>query len=105
MSEFSGLVEFPPRCLCVHAIDGYETYAIDSTTIGVRPKWISVKDEINLPEHLCCYFVTDGINVTMAYYDFSGFVGYDWNLIKIVTHWMPLPNPPENIHTLLKTEE
>jgi hypothetical protein len=29
----------PAQCLCIHAIDGDETYKIDNNTIGVRPIW------------------------------------------------------------------
>ncbi len=35
----------PSKCLCIHALDGYETYKIDDNTIGVRPIWISVNDK------------------------------------------------------------
>jgi hypothetical protein len=33
----------PQKCLCIHALDGYETYKIDDHTIGVRPFWYDAK--------------------------------------------------------------
>jgi hypothetical protein len=30
------------KCLCIHALDGFETYKIDIDTIGVRPIWYEV---------------------------------------------------------------
>ncbi len=33
----------PQKCLCIHALDGFETYKIDDHTIGVRPFWHDAK--------------------------------------------------------------
>lgn len=45
----------PSKCLCIHALDGYETYKIDNNTIGVRLIWFDVKH--NLPKKAGVYWV------------------------------------------------
>lgn len=114
----SGENPLPSRCLCIHALDGYETYKVDDHTIGVRPIWISVKDKLPLPYDWVLVFAsTNGTNepnpMTLArlipghtiweflyeYADTSGAGVYqdlEWPVkMDEITHWMPLPNPPE----------
>jgi hypothetical protein len=73
-------------------MDGCETYKIDEYTIGVRLKWISVKDR--LPIKTVSVLVFDGsyIDVMEYWYDEEGKPKYP--LIKNITHWMPLPEKP-----------
>lgn len=33
----------PQKCLCISALDGYETFMINENTIGVRPFWKDAK--------------------------------------------------------------
>lgn len=88
-----------PKFLCIHALDGYETYAIDDVKIGVRPLWISVKDR--LPNDDGRVLGTDGkkheivccINSDCEWVGATNY-GYLMSLQK-VTHWMPLPKLPE----------
>jgi len=58
-------------------------------------EWISVEDR--LPEtKKKILFIIDGTNMVTGFYSYTfnefrvGFRGY-----KNVTHWMPLPDPPE----------
>ena len=43
MHEIEVSVCQPPKCLCIHALEGYETYKIDDHTIGVRLIWFDAK--------------------------------------------------------------
>ena len=75
--------------------DNCETYVVDENTIGVRPKWISVKDR--KPDN--CEEVL--INFGDDCYALGSLVGKRWysfesRLLKKVTHWMPLPKPPKD---------
>jgi hypothetical protein len=58
-------------------------------------KWISVKDR--LPENENEYIVC-GINVTTLNYINGEWFSDVFNTVidkKLITHWMPLPEPPE----------
>ncbi len=84
-----------PKCLCIHALDGYETYKIDDNTIGVRPIWFHfLKDDARFENH-CSYLVSDGTFVTTAWFDGDEFVGCESDLIGEIKFWMPFPNRPE----------
>lgn len=52
-------------------------------------RWISVSESKPKENHEV-YLVSDGINVTSAYWDFSGFVGLKVAIGEI-THWMEYP--------------
>lgn len=86
-----------------------EQPTVDAADV-MRGMWISVKD--GLPDSNGLYIVTacdegcsagegiwyDTVVVTAEYYDvswtwFEG--GSEYDLSGIVTHWMPLPEPPE----------
>lgn len=69
--------------------------------------WISVKERLPAPEH-GSILVTDGENICIHYrtskhqakdekYPYEMSTLYDQNSISPgeVTHWMPLPKPPE----------
>jgi hypothetical protein len=61
--------------------------------LAAAPQWISVKDR--LPE--------DASDVLIVWVDGVSIACYDdgWNkigtMLRSVTHWMPLPNPPEEV--------
>ncbi len=84
-------------CKHIHALDGYETYAIDQFTIGVRPKWTPVENK--LPEdHERVIVFDQELGVCMAYrrvdewyYYLGGDSSFGVPLFH-VTHWMPLPS-------------
>ena len=75
------------------------------------PKWISVKDR--LPEEsgnyiVCCddsscsygegIWYSSDVVVVSEYYEGSWIWyegGTEWSLENIVTHWMPIPQPPK----------
>lgn len=87
----------PSKCLCIHALDGYETYKIDDNTIGVRPIWIPFKENDSRLENHSSYIVTDGRFVTEAYYDVNEFVGCEEDIVGEITHWMNWPKPPSKL--------
>lgn len=66
-------------------------------------EWISVEDMVpelkGTNQEVCC-LVTNGAVIHMAYYTLSGWHFCESGQIKEpmfydVTHWMPLPEPPE----------
>ena len=60
-----------------------------------QPKWISVNDR--MPEHRAMYITCDELNIVEATM-FDGNEDAVWNTVAgaKVTHWMPLPEPPED---------
>jgi hypothetical protein len=92
------------KCLCMHALNGYETYAIDDHTIGVRPIWNVFNDDDKRLENHKSYYITDGKNCDLAYWDMDRFVGQDDYCVAPVTHWMELP-PPPSTNLLPKSNE
>jgi hypothetical protein len=54
-------------------------------------KWISVEDR--LPEESCIVLVYHkGLGVMVSFYDKK----INWGILRAsITHWMPLPDPPE----------
>ena len=57
------------------------------------PKWIPVKER--LPERCNFCLVADFGDVCEAYYNSDGVWFSQGNQLKGVSHWMPLPQPPE----------
>lgn len=58
--------------------------------------WISVKDR--LPEKWCPVLVSNGLLVNEGYLDDQGKwkrFDEDFYIFSEITHWMPLPKPPE----------
>ena len=101
---------FPSKCLCIHALDGYETYKIDDSTIGVRPIWFNVKDRLPANDDDYLTYVMDNgcsyrIEVQRFYKNPRILKGIyadsstHWEKTtwddNIVTHWMPLPETPD----------
>lgn len=64
---------------------------------GKRNEWISVKDR--LPEPGNMYLVWDGEcdECYLAHIDPDNgrWIGFNFFYMDHITHWMPLPNPPE----------
>ncbi len=83
-------------CKHIHALDGYETYAIDQFTIGVRPSWINVTNRLPEPDVMVLTYgnhvdgVKIGYIVSEVHPPLWSRVLYD-DQCKI-THWMPLPS-------------
>jgi len=96
LPEFLPIPDFPPRCLCVQALDGYETYKLEDNIIGVRPIWFSVKDRLP-PENIRVLILCkDGyIEIEKITYPKDNNL---WSCIskEDITHWMPLPQPPKD---------
>ncbi len=61
-------------------------------------RWIPVEDA--LPDDRKCVLVTDGEDIEITYFDGSDWemrdqYGNHYELYGAITHWMPLPEPPE----------
>ena len=71
---------------------------VPPASVNARSKteWISVKDR--LPgRYKSCIVCSEHGNIRICYCDFNGkwFESrYNGNLVKYITHWMPLPAPP-----------
>lgn len=92
---------------------GEKATAIRNGIIALREKaqhWISVKDKLPIKDSLVLLYLTDGnqhkITTGKIYtsddpkFDGEFCVGFDslspdFLIRDTVTHWMPLPNPPE----------
>lgn len=85
----------PQKCLCTHALNGYETYNIDAFTIVVRPLWNRFDPKDERLENHCSYLVSDGNFVSTAWFDCNEFVGCEAEMLGEITHWMPFPNGPK----------
>jgi hypothetical protein len=62
-------------------------------------EWISINDR--LPESAVPVLVTDGLQICIAFIQtlnkkFTQINTWDDWIHESVSHWMPLPNPPEN---------
>lgn len=64
---------------------------------AARPKWISVEDRLPENDDNYLVFTSDRNEKEIAtYYGDGEWLTHDLiNLIPLVTHWMPLPEPPE----------
>lgn len=64
---------------------------------AAQPKWISVKEKLPENDDNYLVFTSDRNDAVIAtYYGDGEWLEYDLtNLIPLVTHWMPLPEPPE----------
>jgi hypothetical protein len=72
--------------------EAYETYIIDTNTVGIRPKWHDVKVSFpNYPGDYLCYG-KNGIGIE-RYYNHM-FFGENDQSDDEVTHWMILPERP-----------
>ncbi|MCV7756373.1 DUF551 domain-containing protein [Escherichia coli] len=73
----------------------------DGPTPGTPDSWISCSDR--MPKGYADVLVTDGEHVEVKWWDESGY----WNswtelnsdiLAHEITHWMPLPEPPQEVN-------
>lgn len=93
----------PGEQISFKGLDGYETYA-EGSCIFIRPKWISVKDQLPPRSSQEQYFITDGESIGFSYFgcndrgfEHDEFIGGECSesLQQNITHWMPLPQLPK----------
>ncbi len=63
------------------------------------PKWFSVKEKLPENDDKYLVFTSDRNDVVIAtYYGDGEWLDYDFtDLIPLVTHWMPLHEPPKGV--------
>ena len=63
--------------------------------LEAQQRWIPVGER--LPEDWTMVLFTNGVTRGIGQFDKDGFYDYwyEYSFNKPVTHWMPLPNPPE----------
>lgn len=90
-----------------YAINEIREYIDDMPIVEAEPaKWVSVKDRLPEPNTEVLVYIKypqpvlsldTGIkkkaNIKKLFFDGEGFVSYDYGKL---THWMPLPEPPES---------
>ncbi len=90
----------PSQDIKIIGIEGYETYRIDDSSIGVRPKWISVKDRLPPDdEDVLVNARQNGIytaHLTIRNDWICSCLCYEGSFLNNITHWMPLPEPPND---------
>lgn len=91
-------------CSCVHALDGFETYKVDESTIGIRPIWFdAIKNPPPAMKDVLLVYegrVITGWNESTQSEEDPSYCSCEINDCFIgtegVTHWMPIPKPPED---------
>lgn len=92
------------NCICVlfkHCIDQIEHDQKEIETLRAKlPKWISVKERLpidRLKKYLVAFRDAGGSIVDMArYFPSDGWTCDNWDVPQnLITHWMPLPEPPK----------
>lgn len=92
----------PQKCLCIHALDGFETYKIDENTIGVRAIWYDARTNppkkkgrylimttfINPCKSLDC-IVREDVPFVSNYLPEKGWLSKCDE--HVITHWMEIP--------------
>ncbi len=102
----------------MQGLDGYETFVIDSHTVGIRPKWISVKERLpDFYDYVLVLADNPGTNepkpISIARvriqdekwefcegkdpeWVYGAYMDIEYSIEKNdITHWMPLPQPPK----------
>ena len=76
----------------MEAHDNLEEYIAE---LEAAQRWIPVSER--LPEDWTMVLFTNGVTRGIGQFDKDGFYDYwyEYSFNKPVTHWMPLPNPPE----------
>jgi len=113
--------DYKEKCMCIHALDGYETYAIDDDKIGIRPIWYDVKNRLpelknNQPysDDVLVFCISHGepneMGFPNTYPKGETYLSIDrlvlWSDTQKISfrcdrfygkvlHWMELPKPPE----------
>ncbi len=88
-----------PKPITFKCEDGFETYAIDESTIGVRPKWVSVQEK-EPPKDLELLGYENGKKFIFSYRMGSFHECSQSEIAYEVspTHWMHLPKTTHKKH-------
>ena len=75
---------------------GRVLYIIDQMPTITMPQWISVEDKWPQNGEWILAYLSDGNMISGSYYDAMGFaLDYHYEGQGEITHWMPLPEPPD----------
>lgn len=91
LSQQTGTIDVDCGCVTTEAFFHWMRTAYDA---GNYPGWIPVSDR--LPEAAITVLISNGADIGKAYWLDEW--GYDFAGDKVpgdVTHWMPMPNPPQ----------
>lgn len=89
----------PEQPLSFCADEGYETYKIDDNTIGVRPVWIKMSDRLPAyNQEILAWgpLLRSPYHMTFRKEFYNLWVEVIIGSMENITHWMPLPKPPED---------
>lgn len=67
---------------------------------AATPQWISVEDKLPdafKPVIICRKYVKGTLRIEQGYWDVNGWWMIYGARVKRVTHWMPMPEPPEEV--------
>lgn len=87
--------------LCKYALDLIERLTAENAALREKvPQWISVEDRLpidRLSKYLVAFRDAGGSIVDMArYFPSDGWTCDNWEVPQnLITHWMPLPEAPE----------
>lgn len=64
-----------------------------------------VLDAWGIPSEVIVYSSDLEPNIALAWYEDGKWKHDEWGVLKGVTHWMPLPEPPSTVWILQVTED
>lgn len=76
--------------------DWVQSAIATAPTVPAYEQWISVEDKWPQNGEWILVYLSDGNMICGSYYDAMGFaLDYYYEDMGQITHWMPLPEPPE----------
>lgn len=83
--------------MVIHTLPVVFDLVNEQKTVAAEPKWISVKERLPEDDEHYLVWCSDNNSRELALYYGDG----EWltedleNITRVVTHWMPLPEPPK----------
>ena len=85
------------KCVITHTAD---VLALIHQLEAQVPKWISVKEQPEPPEDDVYYCYGYWLRSGRTQVETAEYLCGEWKIVNnfVLTHWMPLPEPPEEVH-------